>query len=432
MFEMKNTLEELEKINKPIQVAVVGIGKMGRSLVDRLLAMKGIRPALIVNRHIEKAYEALLYLGIAEDQIVKVFSADQVEAALKDGKFAVTDDFSVAIKSPSIQALVEATGNPQYGAEVAYQTIKAKKHIIMLNVECDSVVGPSLYKLAQENGVVYTGAAGDEPAAIIELVEYAMGLGFEVVACGKGKNNPKDIHATNDSVRALAAEKQVCEKSLTSFVDATNTMIELNAVGNAIGFKPDVFGCHGITADIKDLGDKLRLKEEGGLLNSFKTLDYVHGIAPGVYVVIRAKSQEEKDTLKYLGMGHGPNYILYRPFHLCSLETPNSIYKAVVKNQASLAPVMGQVCDTVAHAKRDMKAGELLHGIGSDYVYGSLTSHQDAMDRNLLPIALITSGTRLKVDVKKDQLISYDMVDLEMDQIITKLRFEQDGKSVQE
>lgn len=430
MFEMRNTLEELENNNNPIQIAVVGIGKMGRSLVDRLLAMKGMRPSLIVNRHIEKAYKALVYLGIKEEDIVKVYKASDFERALVENKYAITDDFSVAISSPSIQAVVEATGNPQYGAQVAYQTIKNKKHIIMLNVECDSVVGPSLYKLAKENGVVYTGAAGDEPAAIIELAEYALGLGFDLVACGKGKNNPKDIHATNESLREAAREKDLCEKSLTSFVDATNTMIELNAVGNALGFKPDVFGCHGITADISDLADKLKLKEEGGLLSSFNTLDYVHGIAPGVYVVIRAKSKEEADTLKYLGMGHGPNYILYRPFHLCSLETPVSIYKAVVKNEASLAPYKGQVCDTVTHAKCDMKAGDLLHGIGSDYVYGSLTSHEDAMERDLLPIALITSGTRLKVDVKKDQLITYDMVDLEMDELITKLRFKQDGKSV--
>lgn len=430
MLDMKNNLEQLEKEGRPIQVAIIGIGKMGRSLVDRLLSMKGIRPSLIVNRHKEKAYDALLYLGIEKENIKEVDSIEEFETALKENKFSITDKLDIATKSPSIQAIVEATGNPQNGAKVAYKAILNKKHIIMLNVECDSAIGPTLYKLAQENGVVYTGAAGDEPAAIIELVEFAMGLGFEVVACGKGKNNPKDIYATNESVADLAKQKQICEKSLTSFVDATNTMIELNAVGNAIGFKPDVFSCHGISSDIKDLPNKLMLKEEGGLLNSFKTLDYVHGIAPGVYAIVRGKTKEEIDTLKYLGMGNGPNYVLYRPYHLCSLETPVSIYRAVVKGEASLAPFAGQICDTVTHAKRDMKAGELLHGIGSDYVYGSLTSHEDALERNLLPIAIITAGTRLTVDVKKDQLITYDMVELEMDEIITKLRFQQDGKNV--
>lgn len=430
MLEMKNELEKLEIEGNFIRVAVVGIGKMGRSLVDRLLSMEGMRPSLIINRHVEKAHKALVYLGIDEKDIVNVKTVEDFENTLKENKFAITDDYNIAVKSPSIQAIVEATGNPQYGAEVAYTAITNKKHIIMLNVECDSVIGPTLYKLAKENNVVYTGAAGDEPAAIIELLELAMGLGFEIVACGKGKNNPIDNYATNDSVSELARDKQICNKSLTSFVDATNTMIELNSVGNAIGFKPDVFGCHGITSDIDSLGDKLKLKSEGGMLNSHKILDYVHGIAPGVFVVIKGNTQEEIDTLKYVGMGDGPNFVLYRPFHLTSLETPISIYRAVIKNESTLAPMAGQVCDTVTHAKKDMKAGDKIEGIGSDYVYGSLTSHEEAMEKNLLPIAIITSNTKLKVDVKKDQLITYDMVELEEDALITRIRREQDKSHV--
>lgn len=430
MLEMKNALEKLENEGSPIEVAVVGIGKMGRSLVDRLLTLKGMRPALIVNRHLEKAHKALTYLGIEEENIVSAKNISDVEEAILNGKFAITENYELAVKSPSIDVVVEATGNPQYGAEVAYNSIVNKKHIIMLNVECDSVIGPTLYKLAKENGVVYSGAAGDEPAAIMELVEFAWGLGFEVVAAGKGKNNPKDIHATNESVAVLSVLKDVCKKSLTSFVDATNTMIELNAVGNAIGFKPDVEGCHGINSDIKELGKKLNLKEEGGVLNSYGILDYVHGIAPGVFVIVQGDSKETIDTLRYVGMGNGPNYVLYRPFHLCSLETPISIYKAAMKNEATIAPIMGQVCDTITYAKRDMKKGDLIEGIGSDYVYGSLVTHEKCMENNLLPIALITKGTRLKVDVKKDEIITYDMVELEEDELITKLRRQQDKEDV--
>lgn len=430
MFEMKVNLQRLHDEGTPIEVAVVGIGKMGRSLVDRLLKINGMRPSLIVNRHVEKAYNALVYLGIPESEISIVSSVEEFEEANSKGNFSVTDNFEIATNSTSIQAIVEATGNPQYGARVAHTAITHGKHIIMLNVECDSVVGPSLHELAKENNVIYTGAAGDEPAAIIELVEFAYGLGFEVVAVGKGKNNPKDIHATNESVSDLASMKNICNKSLTAFVDTTNTMIELNAVGNAIGFKPDIFGLHGITTDIKNLGQNFSLKSEGGKLNSHGILDYVHGVAPGVFAVVRGDSKETIDTLKYVGMGDGPNYVLYRPFHMCSIETPNSIYKAVVENRASIAPLAGQVCDTVAHAKRDMSAGEILGGIGSNDTYGSLTTHEDAMGRNLLPIALITDKTRLRVDVKKDELITYEMVELDESEIITKLRYKQDGKNV--
>lgn len=431
MLEMKNTLEKLEKEGSPILVSVVGIGKMGRSLVDRLLTLKGMRCSLVVNRHIEKAHKALIYLGIKEEDIISVKTVEEVEEAIKSEKFAITDDYNLAVTSPSIQVVVEATGNPQYGAKVAYNSIINKKHIIMLNVECDSVIGPTLYKLAKENGVVYSGAAGDEPAAIMELVEFAWGLGFEVVAVGKGKNNPKDIHATNESVAVLSVLKDVCAKSLTSFVDATNTMIELNAVGNATGFKPDIDGCHGVKSDIKELGKKLSLVEEGGILNNYNVLEYVQGIAPGVFAIVRGNSKETIDTLRYVGMGNGPNYVLYRPFHLCSLETPISIFKAAIKNESTIAPIQGQICDTITYAKRDMKKGDKIQGIGSDFVYGQLVTHEKCVSENLLPIALITSETRLKVDVKKDELITYDMVELEEEELITTLRRKQDMENVQ-
>ena len=93
---MKNKLEELEKNNSPIQVAVVGIGKMGRSLTDRLLKINGMRPSLIVNRHIQKAVDSLLYLGIPEEKIEIVKSVSEFESANKALKFSVTDDFKIA------------------------------------------------------------------------------------------------------------------------------------------------------------------------------------------------------------------------------------------------------------------------------------------------------------------------------------------------
>lgn len=430
MLEMKNTLEKLEKEGSPIQVAVVGIGKMGRSLTDRLITLKGMRPAIIVNRHIEKAYKALTYLGIKDEDICFVKNTEELEDTIKNNKYAISNNYNLAVKSPSVDVVVEATGNPQYGAEVAYNSIINKKHIIMLNVECDSVIGPSLYRLARENEVIYSGAAGDEPAAIMELVEFAWNLGFEVVAAGKGKNNPKDVHATNESVAVLSVLKDVCAKSLTAFVDATNTMIELNAVANATGLKPDIEGCHGIKSNLKELGSHFSLKEEGGILNNYGILDYVRGIAPGVFVIVRGGSKETRDALRYVGMGNGPNYVLYRPFHLCSLETPISIYRAAVKNEATIAPIAGQVCDTITYAKRDMKAGDSIKGIGSDFVYGQLVTHEKCMKENLLPIALITEGTRLKVDVMKDQMITYDMVELEEEKLITKLRRRQDKNNV--
>ena len=67
-----------------------------------------------------------------------------------------------------------------------------------------------------------------------------------------------------------------------------------------------------------------------------------------------------------------------------------------------------------------------MDGIGGKSVFGKITSHAYQKRKNLLPIAMITKKTKLKVDVKKDELITLDMVELDENHIITKLRRKQD------
>lgn len=429
MFEKVMHLKDLEKSKNYINVCIVGIGKMGKSLVDRLIGLDGYRPRLIVNRNLDNIYKALEDLNFPKEKIYHVKSIDDLDA-MADDMIGITSDLAIGVESKTIDCLVEATGDSHYGAKVAYSAILNKKHIVMLNVEADATVGPILYEKAKDAGVVYTGSAGDEPGAIIEIFEFSKLSGLEIVACGKGKNNPKNIHASLGDIRDDASKRGLSPSALLSFVDATNTMVELNIVSNATGFTPDVYGLHGIDSNIDDLADKLRLKEDGGELSSWQVVDYVNGISPGVFVGVRARTKESQDMLRYTGMGPGPIHIIYRPYHLCSLETPSTIYNAVIENKADLVPACGQVSDVVAHAKRNIKKGQSLTGIGSNEVYGSLTTYQDAKARNLLPIGLINDRTLAKVDIKKDTAISYDMVDLDTSSLIVKLRQEQDQSHV--
>src|SRR5699024_1276156 len=110
-----------------------------------------------------------------------------------------------------------------------------------------------LYKKAKEAGVVYTGSAGDEPGAVMELYDFAMGIGFEVLAIGKGKNNPIDLEANPDTVRERALANGLRPNMLAGFIDGTNTMIEMTCMANATGFIPDIRGGHGIESNIDDL-----------------------------------------------------------------------------------------------------------------------------------------------------------------------------------
>lgn len=422
MSNMNKKLIKLAKLGTPIKVAIVGAGKMGKGLVNQMSRIRGMLPALVINRNVEKAVNALLSAGIKTDEIVISNYLKEINSTLEEGKYVVSEDTDMAAKANEIQAVVDATGVPKVGAKLSMDAIHNRKHVVMLNVEADSVVGPILHRYAEEAGVIYTGTAGDEPGAVMELYDFAVGLGFEVLAMGKGKNNPINLEANPDIVYEEALKKKLKPHMLTGFIDGTNTMIEMTCMANATGFVPDIRGGHGIVSNIDDLTNFMRLEEEGGILNKYKVVDYVRGIAPGVFLIFTTNLEEVHSQLEYLNMGSGPNYVLYRPYHLTSLETPNTIFEACVNHKATIAPTKGVIADTVTVAKKDLKAGEKLDRIGGYTVYGSIEEHKVAKSQNLVPIGLIDENTKVLRNIKKGEFITYDMVELDYSSLIYKLR----------
>ena len=316
--------------------------------------------------------------------------------------------------------IVEATGVPEIGARVAYEAIHNGKHVVMLNVEADVTIGPILNRMAQSAGVVYTGSAGDEPGAIMELYDFARSLGFEVVVAGKGKNNPLEVSATPNSVADEAAEKHMNPKMLASFVDGTKTMVEMAAVANATGMAPDKPGMHGPEETVpKRLGDVFSLETEGGILSSYSTVDYVRGVAPGVFVIVRAGAEPVRETMQYLGQGDGPNHVLYRPYHLTSLETPISVARAALYGEPTIAPREELSAEVVAVAKRDLEAGEKLGGIGSADYYSYVYKASEA--GGMLPMGL-AGGARTTRPVNKGEVISRSGVELAEGSFVVGLR----------
>ncbi len=426
MFRMKRKLTRLKELGEEVQVGLVGAGKMGSGLIHQMMRIDGMKPSLIIDEKAQKGFDVLAASGVDPKDILITNDYRKAETILERGGFVVSEDYQLGCKLARISAMVDATGNPPFGAQMAYDALKSQKHVIMLNVECDAVIGPILHKLALENGVVYTGSAGDEPGAILELADFAYSLGFELLAVGKGKNNPLNHYVTEDDLKEEAAAKDLYPKILTSFVDGTNTMIELNSVANALGFLPDVMGCHGVTSDPDHIADLFKLKSEGGILNSYGIVDFAFGMAPGVFAIVTHEAEEVKDLMKYLSMGDGPNYCLHRPYHLTSLETPITIYDAIIENEPTIAPVKGQVADVVTRAKRDLKAGDPIEGMGGRDVYGTLTSYEIARENNYLPIALIGKESKILADVKKGDLITRDMVSLDDSSMLYRLRMKQE------
>ena len=201
---MKRKLTKLNLMGDKVRVGLVGVGKMGRGLIHQMSRIDGMRPSLIVDEVPEKAFEALVAAGVDTQDIIRTNSLKEAKLAIEKDKFIVSEDYELGYKLEKIEAMVDATGNPPFGAKMAYDSLNNGKHVIMLNVECDAVVGPILNMIAKKNDVVYTGSAGDEPGAIVELADFAISLGFELLAVGKGKNNPMNKYITEDDVREEA------------------------------------------------------------------------------------------------------------------------------------------------------------------------------------------------------------------------------------
>ncbi len=426
MLRMNYKLAQREEEKNPILASIVGAGQMGRGMTSQMYRMKGMKPAVVVDIDINNVISAFENSGIKKDDYVITNSLSEANRYMEMGKFIATENADIASKANLLEVAIDATGVPEVGAKVAIDSINNGKHIVMLNVESDVVIGPLLKKMADSAGVVYTGSAGDEPGAVKELFDFADALGFDVRVIGKGKNNPVNLEANPDNVREDAIKKGVSPKMLCAFRDGTKTMVEMTCMANATGFVPDVRGGHGPVATVKELPKVLSLKEEGGILNSYQTIEWVNGIAPGVFVICSSDLPFVKHEMAYLEMGDGPNYILYRPYHLCSLETPITAAKAVIEGESTIVPMKGLICETIAVAKTDLKADKILGGIGGFDTYGTIDTYENSKAINALPQGLITKNTKLIRDVKKGEIITYDDVILDNDSLVVQLRKIQD------
>lgn len=429
-MSINNKLGKLEEDNNQIKVSLVGAGLMGKGMVSQIMLMKGMIPSVVASNKIKDAIDAYTIAGISKDDIVIAKTLEDINLGMERNKYIATDITEYATCANLIDVVVDATGVPDAGAKIAMDSISNKKNIVMVNVEADITIGPILNKLAKEAGVIYTGTAGDEPGSVKEIYDFADALGFEIIAIGKGKNNPIDYGATPSSLKDKALKKNLKPLRLASFVDGTNTMIEMAAMSNSTGFLPDIRGGHGITSTVDKLPKIFSLKEDGGILNNKGIVDYVHGIAPGVFAVVTTKLPQVHEEMKYLSMGEGPNYVLYRPYHLTSLETPITIAKTVIYNEATIAPKYDiPVSEVITMAKKDLKSGEHLDGIGEYSVLGSIDSYEKAKEENIVPIGLINRNAIAKRNIKKGEFITYDMVDLDESTAIFKLRKQQENLS---
>jgi predicted homoserine dehydrogenase-like protein len=424
MHGLAADLAAREASGKPIRVGIIGCGEMGTDLVTQIARMKGLRVGAIVDRRGQNAAAALTIAGHDANHGAFVDGLPAMDAAMERGQIAIVEDAQVMLRSPLIDVVIDATGRPTAGAELGLATIRAGKHLVMMNVEADVTIGPYLKREADKAGVIYTIGAGDEPTATMELIEFVTALGYPVVAAGKGKNNPLNIDAVPDMYREEATRRNMNPRMLVEFIDGSKTMVEMATIANATGLTIDTPGMHGPEATLETLHAVLCPKADGGILMQKGVVDYTigKGVAPGVFVVVEMDHPRLCERMHDLKLGgKGPYYTFYRPHHLTSLEVPLSAARAMLYGKADMVPLPVPVAEVCARAKRDLKPGDILDSIG-ETCYRSFTLRvEDAQAGNAWPVGLLDGGRVIK-PIAKGALITRDAVAVDTSSALYTMR----------
>jgi predicted homoserine dehydrogenase-like protein len=340
----------------------------------------------------------------------------------------LTADAAEAATRDDVEVVVEATGDPIAGVAHALAAIEARKHLVMVNVEADSLAGPALAARARAAGIVYSLAYGDQPALIAEQVDWARAAGFRVAAAGKGTKYLPEYHAsTPDTVwsyygltpgEARAAGMN-CQM-FNSFLDGTKSAIEMAAVANACGLAAPDDGLGFPPCGADELAEVLAPLSAGhgrGVVEVVSSLKrdgapVERDLRWGIYVVIEAPSDYAASCFRQYGLktdASGRFAAMFRPFHLIGMELGISVYSAVLRGEPTGAPSAFRG-DAVVVAKRDLRVGETLDGEGGYTVWGKLLPAQRSIHVGALPIGLAKS-VRLRRAVARGEIVR--MADVE-------------------
>ena len=413
---------------RPVRVGLIGCGEMGTDIVTQLSLMPGIELAVLAEMRADMAWTALDIAGIPRAAARSCSGCAEAEDAIRAGRIAITEVGTVACTAEQVDVIIDATGNPGIGAELALHAMRHGKHVVMMNVEADVTVGAMLVREARKAGVGYSLGAGDEPSAAMEVINFVRSLGYPIVAAGKGKNNPLRYDAKPAEYEEEAKLRHMNPRMLVEFIDGSKTMIEMCAIANATGLVPDRPGMHGPAASRDQLSSLLIPIADGGLLSRSGVVDYSvgKGVAPGVFVVIKAPHPRVHERLRDLNMGPGPYFTFLRPYHLTSLEVPLTAASLVLQDTPHMQPLDEPVAECGCVAKEALAPGVTLGKIGEDHYRGWITTVADAQAGALLPMGLAERAV-VRKPIRIGEMLTYDNCQVDETMQIVRLRRAQDA-----
>jgi predicted homoserine dehydrogenase-like protein len=405
---MRDTLERLKSLDRPIRVALIGVGSAGKGLLYQCGITPGISCVGVADLDVAKAVEAAKTFSRPYRVVER---PGELEDAIAEGLLAICHDGEMLARCESADVLIDASSAIAQGGAFALAGIETGKDLVMMNSEADLIFGPHLMRLAEARGLVYTSCDGDQPACVRRLIDDVQLWGFELVIAGNVKGY-LDRYSNPTTIVPEAQKRFLDPKMCASYTDGTKLSVEMALVANAYDLVTMVPGMRGPRAgkitDVFDVFDLESIHESGR-----PVVDYVLGSRPpgGVFVVGYCDDAYQRGMLGWFpsDVGKGPFYVFERPYHLVHIEAMKCIVEAFLDRDPLLRPAYGFKTNVYAYAKRDLRKGEMLDGLGGYACYGLIENCSDNLGRAGLPICL-AEDIALASDVAKDQKIFMDDV----------------------
>ena len=419
-------LQQRERDNQPIRVALIGAGKFGAMYLAQVPRTPGVHLAGIADLSVSSAKTNLARVGWPEHQS----QAKSLDEAFQSRLTFLTEDWRALVSDPRIDVVVECTGNPIAAVEHCLSAFEHGKHVVNVTVEADAFCGPLLARKAALAGVVYSLAFGDQPALICDLVDWARTCGFPVVAAGRGhkwlphfcKSTPDTVWANYGLTPEQASRGGLNPKMFNSFLDGSKPSIESTAVANATGLSVPSNGLLYPPASVEDIPFVTRPISEGGVLEHKGMVEVIssleadgrtipYDIRMGVWVTVEAETDYIKNCFEEYNAHTDPTgryFTLYKRWHLIGLEVGMSVASVALRGEPT-GVAQSWKADVVATAKRDLQAGEILDGEGGYTVWGKLLPATTSARMGGLPLGL-AHQVKLVRAVKKGQSLCWDDV----------------------
>lgn len=378
---------------RTVRAGIIGTGHYATAIVTQSMSIPRLDVRVVADIDVASAHLAYERAGVNADDIAQCDNRQAALEALASGKRVILPDGMLMMDLP-LDVVVEATGSAEAGARHGQAAISNGKHVAMVCKEADVTVGPILKHLADQAGVVYTAVDGDQPGLLMGLVAWARMLGLEVICGGKFRDIGLTIDGSTGAIshrrerqplppEAVAAfqpiqpgqAKAIVPQRLQALGQAGRIDYydyeELTIVANATGLKPDFEGLHHPALRTIEIPEALCPISDGGILTESGAIEMVTclrhpdeaGGGGGVFLVVSADSAYSRyilTTKGCLGNHQGSAALIYRPYHLCGVETATSILCAGLLGMPTGATTYEPRYDAIAHTRVAMGAGERL------------------------------------------------------------------------